>query len=133
MTHKEKADRRGNIIAQYKNGTNIAELANKYSLSSEYIRSILSSHGVYTYPHKAKVLERNKNKEYIEYRLLNSTYRIIADIINTNKFYSDIAKEYGLSRQRVKQIADLMLKAGINFPTRKYGRKSKDEQSNSNR
>jgi uncharacterized protein (DUF433 family) len=130
MTHKEKADRRGNIIAQYKNGVSIAELASIYSLSSEYIRSILSTSGVYTYPHKARLQEKNTNRIYQAYV---STYSIIADIINTNKFYSDIAKEYGLSRQRVKQIADLMLKAGINFPTRKYGRKSKDEQSNSNR
>jgi hypothetical protein len=48
----------------------------------------------------------------------SSKIRIVARIINTNDSFAAIARDFGLTRARVEQIATECRRAGIRFPKR---------------
>ncbi len=54
-----------------------------------------------------------------------TTYQILADLLNTGDSFAAIGKRTGLTRQRVSQINEKAIKAGIAIPRRPKGRPPK--------
>lgn len=85
---------RKNILAQFQAGISIKDLAARYDTYPLKIREILLDNISYS---KYRTIIRNRMKtsqtKEIERKLLLGEYQI------------DLAKEYGISRERVRQIA----------------------------
>ena len=99
MTHREAAARRRELAGLIAAGAGLGEVATRYGVSMALVVDACREAGV-PVP-RALILPRS------------STYRILADLINTPDRLEVIAVRHGVTRQRVDQIKRQATDAGI--------------------
>lgn len=106
MTHKERATRREQIRQDVREGMPLAVVAEKYGMAYDSIVAIKTGT-----PH-VRVSSRQ------------STYAILADLINSDELLIHVAARHGVSKQAVSQIYLKLIEAGAKIPLRPKGRKT---------
>jgi hypothetical protein len=119
MTHAQRRKRRHQIANAIKAGMTFAAACDRFECSYSYASSACKEFGVKT---------KSRDRRPVKYADKNAgklvptkKVQIIARILNSSEPYSIIAREFGLTRARVEQIANECRAAGIKFPKRARG------------
>lgn len=107
MTVEEKRHVRQTIINAYSDGMSLDEVINKFNETycAAYIRTILRGAGF--------KLPRRSGKQLNE-----STYNILAALLNTRSSVREISCVFGVHPEQVRTVMHRAIKAGINFTGR---------------
>jgi hypothetical protein len=109
MTGEKRRQIRKNIADDVLSGMTIKELCKKYKVSMHQVHMACKEHGV---------------QPPLHIKLQASTYSVIADLINTNKSFSQIGREKYITRQRVEQVYHRCKETGIPVKSRSKSRKA---------
>lgn len=102
VTHEQIRLRNSKMVAEASDMTT-GELAHKYQITSHQVSSVLRKHGV-----KAKKSTKSRRKEL----WLTKENEKVVEMLEQGIMASKIAKQLGISRQRVYQIKDKAVDLG---------------------
>ena len=117
MTHNERHQRRSDIAAAITAGTPAAEMAQRHGMSLSNVYLACKEFGV----------QSNGASTVKENRVPQSTFSIIAALLNTDRTMIDLAAQFRISKQRVSQIYRRCLDCGIAVRKREAGKRGKDK------
>ena len=100
LSHEVRRERRQEMAAYAAAGHTVAETAQQFNVSSRTAANAIKAAGV------TAVASGRVGAHF-------SAYEVIADLINTDLSLGAIARKRSLTRQRVAQIRDASLAAGI--------------------
>jgi hypothetical protein len=122
MTHHERFLRRKEIAQYINEGNSVNDASVRFKISEATVRSAC-------FEFLGVLPDRRKSAN----ELAPSTYKIIARLTNTGRELGIIAKEFGVSRQRITQIYHRCIEAGIPVIIRKQGPKKENYHAEGNR
>lgn len=103
MTHKESRELRRKIWEAMSGGKSRSEVIREFGVSIYFVARAMAEYGHIP----------DSGKSGVPGHLKRGTFHIIAALLNTKDSQSDIAKRFNVSRQRVNQIRESCLDAGI--------------------
>lgn len=120
MTHAQRRERRRKIAEAVKAGKSITSLCTRYACSYVFIKNACKEFGVHIEGSeqrstKASAAQGKSTKP------APSKMQIVARIVNTDEPFASIAREFGLTRARIQQVAEECREVGIRFPRRFRG------------
>lgn len=114
MTHEERKQRREQIAEAIKAGKSNEEIVKLFGVSASMISLVRREHGL--------PLVEVRRPEY------EKTYNLMAALLASDKTLLQLGEEFGVTRERVRQIKERMADAGM-FKAAKCGREFIDHRS----
>jgi transposase-like protein len=111
IDRQERAERRRKMAEEVKGGATLAEAAAKFGMSSAVARRACRDHGVEIPKTERQPVPR--------------TMQILAALLYTKKGFARIAREFGVTRQRVEAISKAAAANGIKVPPRRRSSRSR--------
>ena len=104
MTHAEACERRREMALAAENGLTTGQVAEKFGVNYTTANRALMVYGV-----TSRLIKKD-------------TYKIISALINTDRLLTEIAAAAGVSSQRIGQVYQRCIEAGIPVRIRAIGR-----------
>lgn len=117
LTHDARRARRAAIAQAIAGGATISAVARRFTVSVSSVRAACVEHGVAASsrrPAAGGAIPASLGK----LRVKKKTFKILAQLLHTDKSECEIAARYGVSHQRVSEILCAARAAGIRFPGR---------------
>lgn len=105
ITHAQRRARRTEIAHAVNNGLPLHEAATQFGVTDATVRASCREHGFSTAAKGAAFSA--------------TTWSVLSSLLNTRDTMVDIAKRHGVSRQRVHQLMQKAIGAGIRMPGRR--------------